>query len=135
VPVLVWQASSRGLPRDAFAADLASLHPSKELADVLLACYEAARAQVRRELLRGALLDHGNVLDGVDWRLNHVATSSRIAAGEVGGEVGRRLDAARGVAVEGAVLVKDLVGDGAATPPGTMEKVALMAMVSRTRQG
>jgi hypothetical protein len=74
---LVWQAGSRGLPRDAFAADLAILHPSKELSDVLLAGYDAARAQVRRELLRGALLDHGNVLDGVDWRVDHVATSSR----------------------------------------------------------
>jgi|SRR5580700_4335460 hypothetical protein len=74
---LVWQASSRGLSREAFAADLASLSPSPELANVLLAGYDAARAQVRRELLRGALLDHGNVLDGVDWRVDHVATSSR----------------------------------------------------------
>jgi hypothetical protein len=74
---LVWQASSRGLPREAFAADLATLSPSEELAAVLLAGYDAAGAQVRRELLRGALLDHGNVLDGVDWRVDHVATSSR----------------------------------------------------------
>jgi hypothetical protein len=74
---LVWQASSRGVASDRFAEDLASLHPSRELADVLLAGYDAARAQVRRELLRGALLDHGNVLDGVDWRVDHVATSNR----------------------------------------------------------
>ena len=74
---LVWQAGSRGLAREAFAADLASLCPSDELAAVLLPGYDAARAQVRRELLRGALGDHGNVLDGVDWRLDHVATSSR----------------------------------------------------------
>jgi len=74
---LVWQASSRGLPRQAFAADLAALHPSLELSDILLAGYDAAVAQVRRELLRGALLDHGNVLDGVDWRIDYVATSSR----------------------------------------------------------
>jgi hypothetical protein len=74
---LVWQATSRGLGRDLFAADLAGLHPSQELADILLAGYDAARAQVRRELLRGALLDHGNVLDGVDWRVDHVTTSSR----------------------------------------------------------
>lgn len=74
---LVWQASSRDLGRDVFAADLASLHPAKEIQDVLLAGYDAARAQVQRELLRGALLDHGNVLEGVDWRVDHVATSSR----------------------------------------------------------
>jgi hypothetical protein len=74
---LLWQASSRGLACDAFAADLASLHPSQELADILLAGYDAAKAQVERELLRAALLDHGNVLEGVDWRVDHVATSSR----------------------------------------------------------
>ncbi len=34
-------------------------------------------AQVRRQLLRGALIDHGNVLEGVDWRVDQVATSSR----------------------------------------------------------
>ena len=32
--------------------------------------------QVRRELLRGALIDHGNVLEGVDWRLDQVQTST-----------------------------------------------------------
>ena len=74
---LVWQAGSRGLPRDAFAADLAGVSPSPEVTALLLAGYDAARAQVRRELLRGALLDHGNVLDGVDWRVDQVATSSR----------------------------------------------------------
>jgi hypothetical protein len=74
---LVWQACARDLPRARFAEDLANLHPSKEIADVLCAGYDAARAQVRRELLRGALLDHGNVLEGVDWRVDQVATSSR----------------------------------------------------------
>jgi len=74
---LVRQASSLGLPRERFAEDLASLHPSQELADVVLAGYDAARAQVRRDLLHGALRDHGNVLEGVDWRVDQVATSSR----------------------------------------------------------
>ncbi len=53
---------------------------------MLLAGYDAARAQVRRELVRGTLLDHGNVLDGVDWRLDHVSTSSR--GGVLGEPVG-----------------------------------------------
>ncbi len=74
---LVWQASLRGVASDLFADDLASLSVEPEVRDVLLAGYDAAVAQVRRELLRGALLDHGNVLDGVDWRVDHVATSSR----------------------------------------------------------
>jgi hypothetical protein len=74
---LVRQASARDLPQGRFAEDLANLHPSPEIADILLAGYEAAKAQVRRELLRGALLDHGNVLVGVDWRIDQVVTSSR----------------------------------------------------------
>jgi hypothetical protein len=74
---LVWQASCRDLPRERFAEDLASLSPSPELGSVLLAGYEAGKAQVRNELLRGALLDHGNVLDAVDWRVDRVTTSSR----------------------------------------------------------
>jgi hypothetical protein len=74
---LIWQAGSRSLPRERFAADLAGLCEVEELTAILLAGYDAASAQVQRELLRGALLDHGNVLDGVDWRLDQVATSNR----------------------------------------------------------
>lgn len=74
---LLWQAGSRALPRDRFAEDLAALSPAKEIADVLLAGYDPAVAQVQQILLRGALIDHGNVLEGVDWRLDHVATSNR----------------------------------------------------------
>jgi hypothetical protein len=74
---LLWQASARNLPRERFAEDLAALCPAPEVAGILLAGYDAAGAQVRRELLRGALLDHGNVLEGVDWRVDQVATSSR----------------------------------------------------------
>ena len=74
---LLRQAGARNLPRQRFAEDLAALCPAPELAGLLLAGYDAAVAQVRRELLRGALLDHGNVLEGVDWRVDHVATSSR----------------------------------------------------------
>jgi hypothetical protein len=77
---LVWQAGSRALPRAVFAADLAALSSSKEISDLLLAGYDRASAQVRRELLRGALLDHGNVLEGVDWRVDQVASSSRGAS-------------------------------------------------------
>ena len=74
---LLRNAGGRGLPRERFAEDLAALCPAPELPAILLAGYDAAVAQVRRDLLRGALLDHGNVLEGVDWRVDHVATSSR----------------------------------------------------------
>ena len=74
---LVWQASTREVPRERFAEDLASLSPSGDLANVLLSGYEAAKLQVCNELLRGTLLDHGNVLDGVDWRVDRVTASNR----------------------------------------------------------
>lgn len=74
---LLRQAGSRGLPRERFAEDLAGLSRAPELARLLLAGYDAAVAQIQRELLRGALLDHGNLLEGVDWRVDQVTTSSR----------------------------------------------------------
>ena len=78
---LLWQAGSRGVPKDRFAEDLASLaggdDAAQPIGEILLAGYDAAVSQVRSELLRGALLDHGNVLEGVDWRVDQVATSSR----------------------------------------------------------
>lgn len=74
---LLRQAGSRGLPRERFAEDLAALSPAPEVVDLLLAGYDPAVAQIRSELLRGAILDHGNLLEGVDWRLDHVTTSNR----------------------------------------------------------
>jgi hypothetical protein len=41
-----------------------------------------------------------------------VAGEEDVAPGEVGGEVGGGLDAASGVAVEGAVLAEDVAGGG-----------------------
>ena len=42
-----------------------------------LAGYDQARAVVRREIVRGALLDHGKLLTGVDWRIDTIAAASR----------------------------------------------------------
>jgi hypothetical protein len=39
--------------------------------------YVAAVTLVRREAIRNALRDHGAVLDGIDWRVDHVGASSR----------------------------------------------------------
>jgi hypothetical protein len=74
---LLMQAGARGLPRERFAEDLAALSSDTEVRDVLLAGYDAAMKLVQHNLLRDALLDHGNVLSGVDWRMDQVTTSNR----------------------------------------------------------
>ncbi|WP_437933199.1 COMM domain-containing protein [Sorangium sp. So ce341] len=77
---LVREASKRDLDRAALAADLAALAPgegAEEIQAILLAGYDQARAVVRREIVRGALLDHGKLLTGVDWRIDSIAAASR----------------------------------------------------------
>lgn len=77
---LVREASKRDLDRTALAADLAALAPAEggdEIQAILLAGYDKAKALVRREIVRAALLDHGRLLTGVDWRIDTIAASSR----------------------------------------------------------
>lgn len=75
---LVRRAAAIDLSRALFAEDLAQLAGSApELAALLLAGYEAGKSVVRRELLRNALLDHGKLVEGVDWRVDRLATSNR----------------------------------------------------------
>jgi hypothetical protein len=75
---LLREAARRDLPRADFAADVAALAPDAPvLADVLLAGYEKARVEVRRELLGKALSAHGNLLVGLDWRVDTVESSDR----------------------------------------------------------
>ncbi|WP_437668732.1 COMM domain-containing protein [Sorangium sp. So ce131] len=79
---LVREASKRDLDRAALATDLATLTPAsveegEQIQAVLLAGYEKAKAVVRREILRGALLDHGKLLAGVDWRIDTISAASR----------------------------------------------------------
>jgi hypothetical protein len=60
----------------AFAEDVRKLGDGfDDLAEILLVGYEPAKRQIRTEIIRGALFDHGNVLDGVSWRVERVVTS------------------------------------------------------------
>jgi hypothetical protein len=77
---LVRQASSHNLDRAAFAEDLGKLPDAGALRELLLPGYEAARAQVRAELVRATMADHGKLLEGVDWRIDQVAASSHAPA-------------------------------------------------------
>jgi hypothetical protein len=75
--VLVRSAALRGIDAAALAADAFDLTGSDEPGRVLGLGYEAACLAIRREAMRAALLDHGAVLDAVEWRVDHVGASSR----------------------------------------------------------
>lgn len=75
---LIRRAAAIDLSRALFAEDLDQLAGSApELAALLLAGYEAGKAFVRREILRRALLDHGKLVEGVNWRVERLTTSDR----------------------------------------------------------
>ncbi|MCC6553786.1 MAG: hypothetical protein HUU18_10985 [Phycisphaerales bacterium] len=75
---LLREAARCDLAADLFAADLEALHGgAAEISEILLAGYERAKAQIRQEILRGSLADHGRVLTGVDWRVDTMDASHR----------------------------------------------------------
>jgi hypothetical protein len=45
--------------------------------ELVLAGYEPAKAQIRHEIIKSALADHGKLLTGVSWRLDAVQASER----------------------------------------------------------
>jgi COMM domain len=75
--LLVRGAALRGLDASAVQTDALALTGSDEPGRVLARGYDAARALVRRESMRSALVEHGPVLDGVDWRIDRVTGSNR----------------------------------------------------------
>ena len=75
---LLWEASRRSLGRDLFAQDLEALRPGDpELGRILLRGFEAAKEQIRRDLLARSLASHGKLLGDVEWRLDVVAASNQ----------------------------------------------------------
>jgi len=74
---LVGAGAMRGVAFEAMAADLVTVTGSEEPGRIVGLGYAAATALVRREAMREALREHGAVLDGIDWRVDHVGASSR----------------------------------------------------------
>jgi hypothetical protein len=75
---LLRSAACIDLPRDLFAHDLDRLEANPPvLGPILLPGYEAAKARLRAEILRETLADHGKLLEGIDWRLDSLSSSSR----------------------------------------------------------
>jgi hypothetical protein len=76
---LVREAALANLDPAALADDVVAAlgPPGADVTALLLQGYDAARVQVANEAMAGALLDHGRVLEGVDWRVDRVVSSQR----------------------------------------------------------
>jgi hypothetical protein len=75
---VIREAAQRDLPAGRLAEDLERLCPRHPLVkELVLAGYDSAKSQLRREILRSALADHGKLLVGVKWRLDAVQASER----------------------------------------------------------
>ena len=74
---LLRHASLAGLSEADLAEDLATLGDTGEIRATLLPGYETVKKVVRSEAVRGALTDHGKVVERVAWRVDHVSSSNR----------------------------------------------------------
>src|SRR5262249_50677739 len=72
------EAARHDVPAGALAEDLDRLCPDDPLVkELLLAGYDAAKDQLRNEIVRAAIADHGKILVGVSWRLDAIQASDR----------------------------------------------------------
>jgi len=75
---LMRQAAALDMDAALFRQDLATLSEGeKQAAEVILSQYEGAKAELRKVIIQESLADHGNVLVGVDWRVDNVTASDR----------------------------------------------------------
>jgi hypothetical protein len=77
---LILEAVKRQVPAAALGEDLDRLCPgAPAIKELLLAGYEPVRAERRQAVLRAAVLDHGKVLVGAQWRRDIVEASEQAA--------------------------------------------------------
>jgi hypothetical protein len=75
---LIQEAARLDLSMERFGDDLERLCPDTPvLKGLLLAGYEPAKAQIRQGILRAALVDHGKLLVGAQWRVDTIEASER----------------------------------------------------------
>jgi hypothetical protein len=75
---VIREAARLDAPAGAVADDLDRLCPGAPLVrEILLAGYESAKAQIRHEILRSALADHGKLLVSLNWRVDAIQASER----------------------------------------------------------
>jgi hypothetical protein len=73
---LIREASKVDLPRAALAEDLDALGIGADARAILLGGYDKAKAFVRAEILRGALVGHGKLLLRADYRVDNIVAAS-----------------------------------------------------------
>ncbi len=72
------EAARRGLPEQALGADIDALTGGDpETRAIFVGGYGDALQIVRKEVLIDTIADHGNVLTGVEWRVDTIGRSSR----------------------------------------------------------
>jgi hypothetical protein len=72
------EAARIDLPVAQLADDLDRVCPDDPfIKEILIAGYDPARAQIRRDILHAALIDHGNLLIGAKWRLDTVQATEQ----------------------------------------------------------
>ena len=75
---LIQEAAKLDLSMERFGDDLERLCPDTPvLKGLLLAGYEPAKAQIRQGILKAALVDHGKLLLGAQWRVDTIDASER----------------------------------------------------------
>ena len=75
---LMRQAAALDMDATPFRQDLATLSEGDEQgAEVILSQYKEAKTDLRKMIIQESLADHGNVLVGVDWRVDNVTASDR----------------------------------------------------------
>lgn len=74
---LLRTAAAADVDARALGTDVMALTDDASLADLVVGVYAKARGSLRNEIVRSALLAHGKVLAGVEWRIDTVGSSDR----------------------------------------------------------
>ena len=75
---VICAAARLDVPAGALGEDLERLCPGEALVkELVLAGYEPAKEQLRHEMIKAAIADHGKLLVGVNWRVDAIQASER----------------------------------------------------------
>ena len=70
------RAAEANATAEQMAQDLAAVDAADQ-AEAIVALYGAQGNDLRAELARAAVLSHGNVMSGIEWRIDSVASTDR----------------------------------------------------------
>jgi len=76
--LLFRRSSALNLDTDAFEKDLASLSQGEDGPEALIGSqFKAVKDELRKQIIIESLADHGNLITGLDWRIDDVSVSDR----------------------------------------------------------